>query len=62
MQTEGRLRKLRNVLAFAAATVIVLLAVFYLTQPFLPNTSYKIIQIVDGESNEQLFPRQRNNW
>ena len=27
--------------------------------PFLPDTSYRIIQIIDGVVNEQLFPRAR---
>ena len=56
MQTEGRLRKLRNVLAFAAATVIVLLAVFYLTQPFLPNTSNELLPLSDKITSKFMTP------
>ena len=56
MQAEGKLRKVRNVLAFAAASVIALVAVFYLIQPLLPNTSNEILPLTDKITSKFMTP------
>ena len=56
MQTEGNLRKLRNALAFVAATVLVLVAVFYFTQTFLPNTSNELLPLTDKITSKIMTP------
>ncbi len=56
MQTEGKLGKLRNMLAFAAAAILVLVVVFYLTQTFLPNTSNDMLPLTDKITSKFMTP------
>jgi len=56
MHAEGKLRKVRNVLTFTAATVLFLGAGFYLTERFFPNTSNELLPRTDKITSKIMTP------
>lgn len=55
MQTGEKSRKLRNALAFTAATMLVLVGGFYLTRPFLPGASNEILPLMNDKLTAKIM-------
>ena len=55
MQTGEKIHKFRNMLAFAAATILVIVGGFYLTQPFLPSVSNEILPLIPDKFTSKIM-------
>ncbi len=55
MQRGESLRKLRKVLAFAAAAILAIVGGFYLTKPFFPSVSNEILPLIPDKITAKIM-------
>ena len=59
MQSGENVRKLRHVLTYAMASILTLVAGFYLTRPFFPNVSNEILPVVPDKITSKIMTPYR---